>query len=326
MDFLQYGAGLITGLGFDTVKLELSTAYNTIKYPNTTFTGTPSTLQQLAEQSAYHAVFSDPLIARVQINTFSLAVEQDNPWAGAWTTAVGDSIESEFYDLCVHLRNTYPGKEFILQSWESDWQLLNSFNPNDSVPIKRLAAFRDYSRRRQRALRAAIADTPESTCALKYAIECNRVRDRMSFRVVTDVLENVDPDMVSLSVYEAIEGWTQGITEQAALEDDIADKLERIVARVRAEAGNVPIVIGEYGFPQLAPYWPGFDVGALHQVVIDTADALGVEGEIFWQVIDNEEYAPGMPRGFALYERNGNSSTVGALTESGAFYQSLLGA
>jgi hypothetical protein len=326
-DKFFYLRDLAIGLGFTTLKVELSVAYAT-KYNHTPW-GTPATLAQLLAEPSMAAVIGHASIQRVQFSVFSLAYALDNPWAGPWNDAIGDLIEQEFYDACTYLRTTYAGTgtEFLMANWEGDWQLLNAMTRSASVPLARLQAYRDWHRRRHRALKKAVADT-SGDVTLRYFIEANRVRDRYSVRVVPDVLSKCPHDGVSLSTYETIEGWTAeggSISTQAAFEADIAAKLTDVVGRVR-ESSSAPIVIGEYGFPQLAPYFTGFgfDVQALHQVKIDTAIALGVEGGIFWQLCDNEEYSAGNPVGFACYNRDGNNATVGALTDSGLFYQALL--
>ncbi len=322
-DGIFYVSGLAATMGFPTLKLEWSNAYAT-KYPYTPW-GTPATLKQLVQEASMHTVLSNPAFVRYQINVFSLVVAENNPWAGTWTKAVGDAIETEMYDLAMHLFATYPTKEFVLTNWEGDWQLLNSFNPNDGIPFSRLLAYRDYQRRRQRAVTRARADSVGSTCVVRYGIECNRVLDGSGFRVVRDVVSNVPVDVISTSTYEAIEGWTQGITNQAALQADIVAKMTEVNARIRAVAPNTPIVCGEFGFPQEATYWPGtLDAAGLTQTFVQTADALGWEGEIYWQMCSNELEFPGQPRGFNLYAMNGNSDTVGAKNAIGLYYDSIL--
>lgn len=103
--------------------------------------------------------------------------------------------------------------------------------------------------------------------------------------------------------------------------------LRKGIARLRKAAGpNVPIIISEFGFPQDESSFPGLglDIGAMIQQVLDTADDLGLEGAIWWQILDNEEQSPGVPRGFGLYDRNGSSTTVGALNAAGTKFQSIL--
>lgn len=323
-DFLPYGAGLVKGLGFRTIKLELSIAYNSIKYPGQAWSGTPATLTQLAQQAAFAGVFGDSGFDRIWLSVFSLAQPANNPWAGAWTAALGDAIETEFYDLCAHLLATYSGKDFVLSNWEGDWQLLDGFNPIAGVSRStRLHAYRDYCRRRQRALARARADV-SSTSTIRYSVEMNRVLDGWSPRVHRDVLNAGTFDVGGLSTYEAIDGWQRGLS-QSALEAEIAVKLARVVARVRRHHSG-PIVMSEFGWPIYNPGFVtgGYDVAGLLAAAIGAAESLGIEGAIYWQILDNEEQAPGVPYGFGLYDRNGNSNTVGPLNAAGAFYASLL--
>jgi hypothetical protein len=320
-DYLTYGAGLVKGLGFDTIKLELSTAYSSLKYINQAF-GSPATLAQLAAEPAFSDVFDDPAFTRYMLTSFSLADPLNNPWAGDWNDSRGDLQESEFYDYCVELLS-HSGKEFILSNWEGDWQLLNSFNPDSPIPNNRVQAYRDYHRRRQRAMRKAVADTVSSS-TLIYCVEANRVLDGWGRRVHRDIVSAVQPDMVSLSCYEAIEGWLQGLS-QVAFESDIEAKLTEIVRRVRKYT-SAPIILGEYGWPIDDPWFvsQSYDVAALWAKVISAADSLGIVGEIPWQILDNEEQSPGVPRGFAMYNRNANSNVVGSRNASGDFFFSYL--
>lgn len=321
---LGYLSGLGKGIGFTGFKAELSNA-TTSKYPDDTWGSEPASLVELAQKTPMADFLADAAIGFYAFNTFSIAVGTDNPWNNiVWSTAVGDAIEAEFYDLCVHLRDTY-NKEITLQSWESDWQLLNSFDPTNGVPLTHLAAFRDWHRRRIRAMRQAIADTAGSSCTLYYAIECNRVLDDYGRRVHRDVLRNVLKDVpfarVHGSIYEAIEGWLT-ISSQGALEADIDTKLNRWIDRIRAVLPTTPIVFGEYGFPVDVPYFPGtISAPALHAKIISVGDARGVVAEYPWQCTDNEEQSPGVPRGFGFWLRNGSSSTVGAISDVGAYYR-----
>ncbi len=328
LDFLTYGANLIAEMGFSTLKLELSIAFNQDKYGYEAF-GTPTTLVGLAQQKAFAYTFEDPRFDRYVLTCFSLVEYGNNPWAAEFSKANGDAQEEEFYNLAAHLAATYPTKEFILKNWEGDWQLLNGFNPSTAQPQQWRAAYLDYHRRRQRAVRRAMLDVSAGG-VVKYAIECNRVLDEYGFRVHRDIIPVIKPDMVSLSCYEAIEGWTEaggGITDQAAIEIDIANKMARIKRRL-VQAGmpaGTPIMIGEYGFPQEAPYWPvTLDPVGMMNAVLTNAESLGFEGVIYWQGLSNEEFAPGQPRGFNLWYRNGDEPTVGALNSLGEAYEALL--
>ena len=326
-DFLTYGAGLVKGLGFRTIKLELSVAYETIKYIGQTFSSSSlPTLTALAQETGFDAIFSDSGFDRVVLTCFSIADPTNNSWNGKWTKAIGDTQENEMYDLANFLLSTYSGKEFIIQNWEGDWQLLNSFNPHDPIPRTHLYAYRDFHRRRIRAVKKAITDNPSSTSTIKYMMELNRGLDGWGERVLRSVLTNIKPDIVSFSAYEAIEGW-HGSLSQSAFEADIETKLTKLYNKTRAIIGpTIPIVIGEYGWPIDRPEFSGlsYNVGNLWLKVITVATALGIVGHIPWQILDNEEQSPGVPNGFAMYNRNGNSSTVGSLNASGAFFSSYL--
>ena len=328
-DFLLYGADLIAGLGFRTIKFEMSIAYNTTKYPNQDFGAVATSFKTLAETAPFAAVFTDARFDRYVLSCFSIAQPQDNAWASRWTDAVGDATETEMYDLAVHLATTYPTKEFILKNWEGDWQLLNSFNPADPQRRAWLNAYLDFQRRRQRAVRAAMRDVSTGR-RVYYAVECNRLLDDYGLRVHRDVIPVIQPDMVSWSCYEVIEGWTEAggsITDQAAIEADIAAKLERGKIRLAMEGMpyGTPVFLGEFGFPQQAPYFPGtLDAVGMLDAVITNGTALGFTGAIYWQGLSNEEYGAGLPRGFNLWARNGNSDTVGARNALGDYYAGIL--
>ncbi len=324
MDGIAYTAGLIKSVGWDGVKLEFSTAYAT-KYPFDTW-GTPANLKELAQETPFANLFADPALVRFQFNTFSIVNPTNNPWAGAWNKTVGDAHEQEIYDLACHLLATYNGKEFIIQNWEGDWQLLNSFHPADPIPDEVLFSYRDWHRRRQRAVTRARADTP-STSTIIYCTELNRGLDTYGTRILRDVLANVPTDALSYSAYEVIEGWHEGMS-QAALEADIEAKLTKLVALTKKHAGDTPIILGEYGWPINQGYFAslGYDVAALFAKVVSVADGLGIIGEIPWQILDNEETSPGsgVTLGFEMFGRNGNATTVGPRNEAGDFFASIL--
>lgn len=322
-DFLTYGAGLVKGLGFDTIKLEFSIGFNQNKYPGQTF-GSPTTMKQLAQEAAFHSVFSDSAFARYWLSCFSLVVPENNPWGYAWTDEKGDAMEQEFFDLCAHLLATYSNKEFILANWEGDWQLLLDFAPQNTIKRSTFNAYCDWHRRRQNAMKRARAANPSSTTNLIYSIETNRVLDGWGPRLHSDVVPRIGPDMVSSSCYEVIEGWHLGLS-QAALEADIEAKLEELVKRIRVHHSG-PIALSEFGWPIYNSGFSsrGYDSASLLDTLLTKAASLGIVGEIYWQILDNEQQAPGVPYGFGLYDRNGNSTTVGGLNPLGLYYQGIL--
>jgi photosystem II stability/assembly factor-like uncharacterized protein len=112
-----------------------------------------------------------------------------------------------------------------------------------------------------------------------------------------------------------------------AAESNIDRFIRKGVKRIKEFVDpDTPIVLSEYGFPQQQSNFTGLglDIAAMIQQVIDTANAIGIYGVIWWQILDNEEQSPGVPRGFCLYDRDGSSTTAGPLNAAGLKYQSIL--
>lgn len=52
-------------------------------------------------------------------------------------------------------------------------------------------------------------------------------------------------------------------------------------------------------------------VGPLIQKVIDVASTNNFTDAFYWQIYDNEELSPGVPRGYYLIDRTGSYSAAG---------------
>lgn len=325
-DIIAYGAGLAKSIGFTGMKWEWSTA-TTTKYPGTSWVGVPSSLYDLATQPAFAAVFNDSAFERHLINTFSLADTTNNAWAGRWNPAI---YEDEMYAAACYMLANYPTK-FVLQNWEGDWQLLNSFTPTNGIPNERVSAYRDFHRARIRGIRRAQADTPNAVGQISYCVELNRGLDGWGRRLVRDIIGRdargcIEPEYVGFSMYEAVEGWLLGMN-QAQLEADIEAKMNRLVRLTRRRLPNARILITEYGWPTADPYFLslGYNIGALWAKVIAVATTLGIEGEVPWELLDNELVSPGVYRGFTMYFPNFVTPTVvGALNDSGNYFAGAL--
>lgn len=114
---------------------------------------------------------------------------------------------------------------------------------------------------------------------------------------------------------------------QKACESNTDRLLRKGFARIRNIVDpNTPIIISEYGYPQDQSNFTGIglDVGRLIDQVVETALDIGATGLIYWQILDNEEQSPGVPRGFHLYERDGDNSVVTTLSPAGVKYASIL--
>lgn len=318
-DMLTYGKDAIKAIGFSTIKLYLTSGYAT-DYPGQAFGSVPTTLTTLAQTTPMAACLADAQFTRYLLTSYTFANGLNSPYNDL-TAANLSSEYTEVYNLAVHLLSTYSNKEFILQNAEGDWELLGGTNDHmevDPIRYTRVAAF---MRQRIKAVRDAQAATA-STSTVKLALEMNRCLDDYGHRLYRDVLPLIDPDYVFLTIYESINTWGA----QAYTEAQIETRLTSTINRIRRVKPNVPIVFSEYTWPQDETQFTthAMNVGDLIDKVIAMATSLGVKGCVWWQLFDNEEQSPGVPRGFGLYDRNGSSTTPGALSAAGTHLDGLV--
>ena len=322
-DFYTYGCTTMKGVGagFRTLKTYLTSNYATV-YPGQNWGSVPTNLTQLAQTAPVAANLGDPAVDRHVLTAYTFANGIFSPIVAVTPTQIANEY-TEIYNLVVHLLSTYSGKHFILQNTEGDWELLRGTDPNVFVAPQYARNYAAFVRARQNAVTAARAATP-STSTVELAVECNRVLDDNHIGIVTAVLPLVEVDVVQYTTYEAT---TLGLLpNQAQIEALIDSRLTQVVTRIRRAAPRSKVVFSEFAWPQDEPSFIGLglNLGQLIQRVIDTANNLSVDGAIWWQIFDNEEMAPGVPRGFSLYDRNGNATTPGALNDAGVKFASIL--
>lgn len=304
--FLVSGADAIADAGGDSIKLYATPSY-VASYPGQTWGAAHTTLEELAQDAAYAAVFGDSRLVRFFLNTWTFANGVNNDWINDWSNAQDAAEENELYDFCVHLLSTYSNKEFVIQNWEGDWALLGAFDTAAIANPERMQRMAQYLRARKRAIVRARADVASSS-KLVFAVEVNRCLDRFGGRV-HKLLDQVRPDAVSFSLYECIN--TVGVN-QASWEANIDSRMTEAAFRIRRVLGdNVRLYIGEYGWPEAEAGFASLDLGAAMQRVADTGDTLGMTDAVFWQVYDNEEQSPGVPRGFYMYDETNTLSEQG---------------
>lgn len=322
-DFLTYGATTIRGVGaagFRTIKFYLTPNYATT-YPGQNFGSVPANLTQLAQTTPVASILSDVNFDRLVLTTYTFANGIFSPVVTVTPTQLANEY-AEIYNLVVHLLSTYSNKRFILQNTEGDWELLRGTDPNVFVSPEYARNYAAFCRVRQNAVRDARNATP-STSTVSLAIECNRILDDNHIGVVSAVLPQIAPDIVNYTTYEAT---TLGLLpNQAQTEALITSRLKTIVTRIRRVAPDARIVFSEFAWAQDEPSFTGLglNLGQLIQCVIDAANANGVDGCIWWQIFDNEEQSPGVPRGFSLFDRNGNATTPGPRNDAGDKFAAL---
>lgn len=311
--------------GFHSIKLHLSPAYQ-IEYPLQSWSGTHTTLTQLASDPAFAAVFGDPRLTRFVLNVWTFANGINNPWTQAVApNSGGEAVanlaaeRAEIRELAEHFLATYPGKTFILQGSELDWAYIGTASEaarQFTVPPYRRDQMAAFFSERQRAVEEARARVVSSASVL-HGMELNLVLDDFGPRVHRDVLPLVLPDVVGFSSYEAI--LTLFANDQAASEAEIDRRLRRafdLVQAVYRNAGRAPVptYVGEFGYPEVEAWFIALnlDTAGLIDRIVDTTTALGMTDVILWQHRDNEEQSPGVPRGFYVILPNGTTSAQGA--------------
>lgn len=328
-DILQYSTDACGDLGFTALKVFLTPNYDGAvdptkpDYPGQNWDSPYTDLVGLAQDSGFVAVFSDPRFERFFIDVWSFATGIYNPWLNDITTAQLQAEYNEWYDLANYLLTSYPGKEFVLQSGaESDWAILGNFDPTTPVPPYRIERYAALINVQHKAIVDATRDS-NSTATIVHAIEVNRVLDDYGVRMHRDVFPLIQVDAVSYTAYEAINTLD---ANQATAEGLIDQRLTKALRRIKKAMPGARVYVGEYAWPQDELWFTGLglNMGGLIQRVIDTADAEGCTDVVYWQIFDNEEQSPGVPRGFSLYDRNGSGTTPGALNDAGLYYQSIL--
>ena len=302
--------------GLPVLKVYCTGSYLT-DYPlQTSWSSSPTTCEELLQTDQYLTAFSQ--FDTIVITMFSFANGPTNWWHVDPTNARYQDEYDEIYDAVVHLRTQYAaeGKTFIIQNWEGDWAFMDSFSPDTWVDAHIVERFAAFLGTRQRAVRDAVRATP-STSKVLYAFEANRVLDSRIFphrrRILRDIAKRVQPDVISWSAYDGTivqqGGWGASLE---AWEAATVPVMKKCLRAIKAAFPGVPVYIGEFGFPEGVELPPGRDVGAMIQVVYDVALAEGVTILLYWQVFDNEESSPGVPRGFFTVKPDGSTSVAGA--------------
>jgi hypothetical protein len=333
--FIRDGVELIKDIGFGAVKLFLSRNYATSDYAlESTWSGTPTTLTQLAQQPPMAAVLGDATLKHFILNSFGFTTLGDtDPWKFGLAFGNSDLLENEYTEIrafAEHLLSTYNGdaKTFVIKNWEGDWSLQGStvldgtqYNARHSRREDLMIAF---FRARWQAIvdaRAAVA----SDCRVLHAIEVNRVTESLISPNAPRMIKRVLPrmrgmlDLVSYSAYDSVFDLSPGGTvwgSNAAAH--LADINARLPAAIQAleEAADVPCMIGEWGIPENElPL--GYSTADIVQTVFDIGEDEEIVYHVYWQVFDNEGTPPSN-RGFWLYD------DAGALTEAGTKWTALL--
>ena len=316
------GSSAILTAGYPTLKIYCTGSYLT-DYPlQSSWSSVPTTCKQLAQTTQFATELAKDWHT-VIMTTFSFANGPFNWWRSDIDVAKLNAEYTELYDLACYLLSTYngTGRRFVFQNWEGDWAFMDAFTPDTYVDRKMVDRYVAFHGARKRAILQARRDTP-SDCSVLFAFECNRVVDMRLYphrrRILRDIAPRIQPDVISYSAYDGTivdqGSWGANYAAWNAATTPVFRKALRSIALAFP---GVPIQIGEFGYPE-GPEKPfGRDIGAMVTRTYEIASEVGALVDfIYWEVFDNEEYSPGVPRGFYVVKPDGTTSAAGTALEA----------
>ena len=294
--FLLEGAERLEKLGTSTIKLWLYAVDQT--YPFHTEWPDAQSLADIAQTDVYKQVLS---------RDFATFILETRSLKGSHTDT--DPVREEFYQLTRHLLTEYAGsgKTFVLQNWESDWQILygkGKRKPDRVPPMSRYDDYIKWARARQEGVERARREVGENGVRVIHAIEVNlpaRSMHKNMPSVTTEVLPYVALDMVSYSAYD---------TQEDPAEFRAA--LSFIEAHMKGEGRFDPSVyVGEFGLPEnsVAPR----TVLRLTRDTLEVASQYGAPWIVYWQLYCNEAVSTPVKnnddlKGFWLIRQDGTKT------------------
>lgn len=248
IDSLNEGAEVIEEMGGSVMKIFMASDYEShhyqwnISWPDPR----PGTLKQLSKTAPFDSLFKRPGILTYLIVAISFEVgTYQVEWKDGLSSAESDAVYQEIYDYVVHLRNSYPGKTFVVQNWECDNAFPVGLNAADKLRAER--GMIDWLNIRDAAVAEAKADTPSSSTKVWHAIEFNWLRlshgENMPHYTIETVIPSTSADLYSLS------SWSTGKNDTNFREYDIEAYMAYVEnACPDSEAfGANNVMIGEFG-------------------------------------------------------------------------------
>lgn len=309
----------ILALGLPAVKVYATQSFAT-DYPLHTWSASPTSLKTLFQTTEYQALFAAKFQSYV-LTAFTFSTPANNWWrdAGGADNARLKLMGDEFQEAAEYLLTTYngSGKEFIFANWEGDWAFMDAFTPDTYVLRRQADFYLAFLSRRQRAIEDARRAVAHSGVTVQHAVEVNRVSDAPGHRrIVTDILKDLTPDLVSWSAYDGFIS-TYGYGANQAEWEALADTyFTRGLRTIKAAAPKSRVYIGEAGFEEarIAIDRPSYNVDQMIRKLHSIAKAEGCSHFLYWQVFDNEldGTTPEGVKGYYLKRPSGATSVAGA--------------
>jgi hypothetical protein len=219
-------------------------------------------------------------------------------------------IYQEMYELTAYLLETYSGtgKTFMIGNWEGDWLLHGIGKRNIEPSAEKVQAMKEWFNLRQIAINDAKKKVPHDDVEVFYYVEVNLVKKGLKGKtcITESMLEEVNPDLVSYSSYEAIKKHPS----YESLRDQLATLMDYMESKLQPKEG-IPferrVFIGEYGYGMRAN--TAEEQSEKSKQVMLAALELDLPFALHWEMYNNE-YVDGKSKGMSLISEAGERKPV----------------
>ena len=278
-DFLNQGADEVLALGSRTIKLWF--CFPQAQYPfNSQWPKTFDSLIAQAQHPYFREVFEKPFKTYILV-TYAMG-RGEHYWRQGVSEEQRADEQRQFYEFTKYLLQTYrgTGKTFILQHWEGDWAIRESYNPDIDPTPAATRGMIDWLNARQAGVDQARKEIGQHGIHVYHAAEVNLVAKSMNDgkpNVVNTVLPHTRLDLVSYSSWDT---GSQGAEFRRAL-DFIAENMPD-----RPPFGDRNVYVGEFGFPENEA--PLEKVQRIIKNVVETGLDWGCPYLVYWELFCNE--------------------------------------
>ena len=229
-----------------------------------------------------------------------------------WKIRINEKEEKQLYDemfeFASYILKEYnnSGKIFLIGNWEGDWLLHPNFNRNFDVPKEHIENMTKWFLIRQKAIDDAKKIVEHKNVELYYYVEVNLVLKAMKGEtsISHDILQRVNPDLVSYSSYEAIKN--RNYKEKKETLEGIFNFIEKQLQPKE----NIPftrrVYLGEFGYHANKSKPETFaKQDRENKEIMMISLELNLPFALHWQMYNNE------------YAKNGDSKEMSLINEAG---------
>lgn len=306
--YLVEQAKQIRGMGSNILKVSLGQNYPKT-YPDLKpASGIRSTVDIVKTQKDFREIFSmDFKYIFLWVHTLT-----GIRWQEPMTPDEKAVIYKEMYDLASYLLTEYSGtgKTFMIGNWEGDWLLHGVGNRDKDPGDEKIRAMKEWFVLRQTAIDDAKRKVAHKDVNLFYYVEVNLAEKGMrGERCITEsILEEVNPDLVSYSSYEAIKKHAN----YASLKSHVGEVMNYIASKLTPKAGipfDSRVFIGEYGYQVGEKNTEEMQFAQTKELMLVSLE-LNLPFALHWELYNNEYTADGVSKGMSLISEAGKFKSV----------------